>query len=141
MPYNLFAASTNPADLRPHQFGGAKGTKFGWPVDESKEWLIDTGASIAVITKDNADKFDLIVVAGSASGTTGGGGILIKRGLTTEFEVFDSGGSAVKKQCTLDVGVKPNNLGAEILGMDQLNDAGASVDWDPVNKTGKLRDA
>ena len=36
--------------------------------------------------------------------------------------------------------VKPNNLGAEILGMDQLNDAGAGVYWDPVNKTGKLED-
>jgi len=140
MPNNLHASSSIPADLRPHQFGRAKGTKFGWPVDESKEWLIDTGASIAVITKDNADKFDLSVVAGSASGTTGGGGILIKRGLTTEFEVFDYAGSAVKKQCSLDMGVKPNNLGAEILGMDQLNDAGARVYWDPVNKTGKLEE-
>jgi hypothetical protein len=140
MPNNLFAPSTNPSDLRPHQFGRARGTQFGWPVDESKEWLIDTGASIAVITKDNADKFNLTLVAGSASGTTGGGGILIKRGLTTEFEVFDSAGVAHKKQCSLDIGVKPNNHGAEILGMDQLNDARASVQWDPVSQTGRLQD-
>src|SRR5262249_25027499 len=119
MPDNLGPSSTNASDRRPHQQGKAKGTKSQSAVEEDKEWLIDTGAEISAITKDNADKFDLTPIGGSASATTGNGGILVKSGLTMVFEI-DSGGTNKEVSCNLDVGVKPDNTGSEILGMDQL---------------------
>src|SRR5947209_4215283 len=125
MADNLFAPSGSPSDPRPHQHGKAKGSKKGSPVTEDKEWMVDTGAQISVITKSNGDKFDLVAVGGSASGTTGGGGILVKSGLTMEFEVFDNTGAASTATCNLDVGVKSNNKGSEILGMDQIAHVGA----------------
>jgi hypothetical protein len=140
MADNLFSPSGNPSDPRPHQQGKAKGFKSGLPVTENKEWMVDTGAQISVITKSNGDKFDLTAVGGSASGTTGGGGILVKSGLTMEFEIFDTTGTAKTVTCNLDVGVKPNNKGSEILGMDQIAQVGAIVEWHPKARTGRLRE-
>lgn len=139
MSYQLGPPSVNTFERRPHQLGKASGKKKnGAALTVSKEWLIDTGAEISAITKDNADQFDLTPVAGSASATTGGGGILIKSGLTMHFEILDTAGSSKSVSCSLDVGVKPNNSGSEILGMDQLAEVDAAVDWDPGYRTGKL---
>lgn len=140
MPDNLFPPSGNPSDPRPHQHGKARGLKYGLPVAEDKEWMIDTGAQISVITKSNGDKFDLTAVAGSASGTTGGAGILIRSGLTMEFQIFDIAGSAKTVTCKLNVGVKRNDKGSEILGMDQIAHVGAIVEWDPKALKGRLRE-
>jgi hypothetical protein len=139
MPDNLAPPSGNSSDRRPHQQGEARGFKSGLPVSADKEWMVDTGAQISVITKSNGDKFDLTAVGGSASGTTGGGRILVKSGLEMVFEVFDPAGVATTVTCSLDVGVKPNNKGSEILGMDQIADVGAIVEWDPGTRTGRLR--
>lgn len=139
MADNLGPRSGSSSDRRPHQSGKASGLKNGLPHSEKKEWMVDTGAQISVITKSNGDKFDLNPVGGSASGTMGGGGILIKSGLEMEFEVFDPRGYARTVTCNLDVGVKPNNKGSEILGMDQIADVGAIVEWDPTARTGRLR--
>jgi hypothetical protein len=98
--------------------------------------MVDTGAQIACVTQATGAKFPLKTVAGSASATTGGGG-LIKSGLTTEFEIINTSGIPTKVRCSLDVGVKPNNAGSEILGMDQMENASAVVEWEP--KTGKGR--
>ena len=140
MPDNLFAPSGNSSDPRPHQQGMARGLKNGLPVAAKKEWMVDTGAQISAITKDNGDKFDLTTVGGSASGTAGGGGILVKSGLTMEFEIFDTHGVATTVTCNLKVGVKPNNKGSEILGMDQVAHVDAIVEWDPKTRTGRLRE-
>lgn len=78
---NLHASSVNPSDPRPFQKGEAEGVKNGHPKTVLKEWLVDTGASISALTRDNAEQFDLTPLGGSASATTGGGGILIKAGL------------------------------------------------------------
>jgi hypothetical protein len=139
MPDNLGPPSGSASDRRPHQRGKAKGLQNGLPHSEDKEWLVDTGAQISVVTKDNGDKFDLTAVGGSASGTTGGGGILVKSGLEMEFEIFDTNGVATTVKCNLDVGVKHNNKGSEILGMDQIADVDAVVEWDPKARTGRLR--
>jgi len=138
MSYKLGPPSGNAFDRRPHQLGKASGTKDGFPVTVSKEWLVDTGAQISAITKDNADQFDLTAVAGSASATTGGGGILVRSGLTMHFEILDTAGSSKSVSCSLDVGVKPDNSGSEILGMDQLANVHAGVEWEPKNQSGKL---
>jgi hypothetical protein len=138
MPSNLGPPSTNPFDRRPHQMGKATGYKFGSFVSVSKEFLIDSGADISCITKSNADRFDLTATGGSASATTGGGGILVKSGLTMIFDIFDKVGNQKSVHCSLDVGVKPNNNGSDILGMDQLNHVSAAVEWDPAHRSGKL---
>jgi hypothetical protein len=123
---NLRASSANPSDPRPFQTGQVEGTKSHLSVTAPKEWLVDTGASLSVVTKSNADQFDLTPLGGSASGTTGGGGILIKSGLTMVF--------------TVPIGVKPNNHGSEILGMDQLAHVSAKVRWDPTAQDGDIYD-
>jgi hypothetical protein len=135
---NLRASNTNVADPHPFQDGSAEGTSNHRQVTVVKEWLIDTGARISVITKDNADHFDLTPLGGSASGTTGGGGILIKSGLTMVFTVREGQGVNRLLRCSLPVGVKPNNAGSEILGMDQLAHVHAKVRWDPFARDGDL---
>jgi hypothetical protein len=139
MPDHLGPPSGNPLDRRPHQMGQAEGSKAGMTVQVDKEWMVDTGAQISAITKNNGDKFDLTPVGGSASGTIGGGGIIVKSGLTMIFEIFDRKGKPKTVKCNLDVGVKPNNSGSEILGMDQMADVGAVAEWDPTARKGRLR--
>jgi hypothetical protein len=139
MPDNLGPPRRNPSDRRPHQDGKANGFKNGLRITENKEWMVDTGAQISVITKSNGDKFDLTPLGGSASGTTGGGGILIKSGIEVELEVFDRHGVATTVTCSLAIGVKPNNKGSDILGMDQIANVGAVVEWDPDARTGRLQ--
>jgi hypothetical protein len=140
MPDNLSPPSASGADPRPHQNGEARGTKSGMPVSVSVEWMVDTGAQISALRQATANHFDLTAVGGSASSTTGGGGMLIKSGLTTVFEVFDTAGAAVRSTCSRKVSVKSTNAGSNILGMDQVADVGAVVEWDPVAKTGRLRE-
>lgn len=139
MPDNLGPPSWNATERRPHQNGQAKGMKNGNPVSVAVEWMFDTGAELSVITNSVESNFDLTPVGGSASGTTGGGGILIKSGMKVEFEVFDPSGSKVLITSNLDVGVKSNNAGSEILGVDQIDYAGAIIEWDPGTLTGRLR--
>ena len=138
MADNLSTPTRSSSDKRPHQVGKGVGVdRWSAPCSVSIEWMVDTGAEIACVTQATANNFQLKTVAGSASATTGGGGILIKSGLTTEFEVLNTSGRRNSVQCSLDVGVKPNNAGSEILGMDHVENAGAVVEWEP--KTGKGR--
>jgi hypothetical protein len=102
------------------------------------EWLIDTGAAISALTKDKADQLDLVPLGISTSGTTGGGGILIKSGAEMAFTIRGSTGTDVAVRCAMPVGVKPNNFGSDILGMDQLAHVGAKVLWDPSAQDGDL---
>jgi hypothetical protein len=139
MADNLCTPSGNSADHRPHQTGEARGYKWGSAVSSSTEWLMDTGAQISVITKSKGALFDLTPVGGSASGTTGGGGILVKSGVDMIFEIFDSSGLSKQVTCSLDIGVKPNDDGSEILGVDQIEHVGAAVEWDPGAGTGRLK--
>jgi hypothetical protein len=138
LPSNLKAPSFNPSDPRPHQRGKAKGRKGGIPVSGTKEWLIDTGAQISCITKSNGAQFDLTPVAGSANGTAGGGGMLVKTGLTMEFEIFDTVGLPKAVSCSLKVAVKPDDRNSEVLGMDQLKNVNAAVEWDPGAQNGRM---
>jgi hypothetical protein len=137
---NLSTPTGNSSDKRPHQTGMAIGAnKWFQTSSVSIEWMIDTGAEIACITQAKANNFRLKNTGGSASATTGGGGILIKSGLTTEFEVIDKFGNRKTVQCSLDVGVKPNNAGSEILGMDQIENANGVVEWEPKSGKGRIR--
>jgi hypothetical protein len=107
-------------------------------VTASVVWLVDTGAGISVITKSHADRFDLTPLGGSAITTTGGGGIVIKGGLTMVFTVRQPNGSDHQVRCSLPIGVKPNDHGSDILGMDQLAHVGAKVRWDSAARDGDI---
>lgn len=135
---NLHASSANPSDPRPFQKGRVEGSHKGIPKTALKEWLIDTGANFSAVTKDNAEQFDLVPLGGSASATTGGGGILIKAGLTMVFTALGTNGFNRLVRCSLPIGVKPNNKGSEILGMDQLAYVHAKVRWDPSAQDGDI---
>jgi hypothetical protein len=144
-PENAMADNLKPpakisANKRPHQFGSAKGKKGGADIEVGVEWLIDTGADISTIRKSTADAFDLTTTAGSASGTTGGGGMLIKSGLTMKFTILDQNDKDKDVECSLDVAVKHNNAGSDILGMDQIAEVEAEIQWDPTGKVGRLRE-
>src|ERR1043165_358053 len=135
---NLHACSSNARDRRPFQNGQIEGTKNSHSRTALKEWLIDTGATISVITKSNAEQFDLTVLGGSASSTTGGGGILLNSGLTRVFTLLKHTGADEQVRCSLPIGVKSNDHGSEILGMDQLAHVKAKVRWDPSRQDGDL---
>ena len=135
---NLGPSSKDPTDQRPHQKGKAKGKKNGQDVEAEKEWMFDTGATVSAITKNNADKFDLTPVGATASGTTGGGGIIMKRGLTMVFSIIGRDGNPKEVRCSLNVGVKPNNSGSEIIGMDQIATVNAVILWNPKTQTGRI---
>jgi hypothetical protein len=55
-----------------------------------------------------------------------------------KFEIFDSSGAVKAVFCSRDIGVKPNNDGGEILGMDQLYEVDGAVDWDPGLRKGRI---
>jgi len=136
---NLRSHSSRTGDCRPFQKGSAEGTKNGATAVMSKEWLIDTGAEVSAITKSNADNFDLTPLAATARATSTGAGLAMHSGLTMVFDVKDSTGADVTARCSLDVGVKPDDAGSEILGMDQIAHVKARVGWDPVALDGYLR--
>jgi hypothetical protein len=137
---NLRAHKTRLGDPRPFQDGRIEGQHLGVSATETIDWLVDTGASICAITKDSADKFDLHPTGATASATSGGAGIIMKSGMTIVFTVEDSSGTNSEQTCFLDVGVKPDNQGSEVLGMDQINHCGVKVRWDPSAQTGALHD-
>jgi hypothetical protein len=139
MAENLGQFSGNASDPRPHQDGKIEGTKSGSPVTVNVEWLVDTGAEVCAISNSNANQFDLVSAAGSASATTGGGGIVMMSGVSTVFEMFDANNNPQQVKCSHKIGVKPNNQGSEILGMDRIAYVSAVVEWDPTSRKGRLR--
>jgi hypothetical protein len=54
------------------------------------------------------------------------------------FTVLRPGGANRQVKCSLPVGVKPNDSGSEILGMDQLAHVGARIRWDPAARDGDI---
>ena len=136
---NLGSHSSRTSDRRPFQTGSAEGTKYGAMAVVSKDWLIDTGAEVSAITKSNADNFDLTPLGATAMATSTGAGLAMHSGLTMVFDVKASSGADVTVRCSLDVGVKPDDAGSEILGMDQIAHVKARVEWAPVAVDGDLR--
>jgi hypothetical protein len=136
---NLGPPAAKPSSQRPYQPGNASGTKAGAPVRVAVEWMVDTGAEIGTVTKRIGDSFDLVATAASASPTTGGGGILVKTGMVAEFMAEDNAGTQQALSSSSAVGVKSNNSGSEILGVDQLAALAVEVEWDPARRRGTLK--
>jgi len=111
--------------------------RSGGPVAVDVWWLVDTGADLATVRNSVARGLLYRKVRGaSASPTTGGGGILVVYGLDVEFRVVDR--SRHRERVVVSstqVGVKSNDAGSDVLGMRQLADQSATVEWSP--RTGK----
>jgi hypothetical protein len=127
-----------PASKRPHQWGEAAGSKGGRPVTVSVEWLFDTGADVAVVQKRVGDCFDTTPTGASASPTVGSGGILMVQGIMVSFETEDAMGQSSTVSSSNDLGVKNDNAGSNLIGVDQLADVGAKIWWDPSAQSGGL---
>jgi hypothetical protein len=123
----------------PFQQGAASGTKSGASVRINVEYLIDTGADIATVRAATGSQFDVNTTAFSASPTTGGGGMQVVTGINTLFTVEDSSGNTLQASSSRYVAIKSANTGSDILGMAQIADVQAEVQWDPTKKSGSLR--
>lgn len=128
--------------LRPVQDGRVLGSRVsdGVPSAVDVTWLVDTGADLATIR----DKFGRLFqyqksIGATASPTTGGGGILVVNGLEAEFTVRDQWGNENTFVSRKLMGVKSNDAGSDLLGMEQLADVGAGVEWSPRSGSGQLR--
>ena len=128
------------SSLRPHQQGELKGRRkiLGAPYARPVEWLVDTGADISTVRNQIASGFQVSSVGLSASPTTGGGGIQVVTGLTAEFQVEDAGGTIHTAQAMRYMGIKSNNAGSDLLGMNHIAEVGATVRWEPTAALGAL---
>jgi len=134
---NLKGTPTDPQ--RPHQRGAAQGdAPGGGAANESKNWLIDTGAQISCISQANAAHFRT-APTGATAGGVNGGAMPIVTGVTMVFKVKTDNpaypGGERNVSCRLPVAVTPSS---DILGMDQLGSLGVRVNWDPQHGTGYL---
>jgi hypothetical protein len=136
---NLAPPASTPHSRRPHQTGRAFGFSRGVPISVPVTWMVDTGSDIGVVRKSVGDSFDLVATGASASPTTGGGGIIVKTGLDAQFAAEDSAGTSYTLRASPAVGVKPNDAGSDVLGMDQLAAFSVEVLWNPSTRIGSLR--
>lgn len=138
---NLGPSKSDPASRRPFQAGRALGPQgsAGQIVAEEVEWLIDTGADIAALWDSIGSQFDgANPIAATASPTTGSAAIQVVEGIETEFEKEDGAGQAAKVRAGGRIAVKSDDRGHNILGAEQLANAGALVAWDPSARLGRL---
>jgi hypothetical protein len=124
---------------RPHQRGAAQGdAPGGGNANESKNWLIDSGAQISCISAANARHFRT-TPTGATAGGVGGGALPIVRGITMVFNIHTDDpaypGHERNVSCRLPVAITPRS---DIIGMDQLASLGVCVNWDPKHGTGQL---
>lgn len=134
---NLKGTPTDPQ--RPHQRGAAQGTSpTGGNANESKNWLVDTGAQISAISAANAAHFNTTPTGGTAGGVVGGG-LVIVTGITMVFTIATDDpaypGGERQVACRLPVAITPSS---DILGMDQLASQKVKIMWDPERGTGRL---
>ena len=118
--------------------GAAVGTRGGLPEAVALEWLVDTGADISVLRKSVGSRFDVLPFAATASPTTGGGGIQVVTGIEAEFEVHSARSGPQTVRVGGPLGIKSNDAAGNLLGIEQLVGAGATVAWNPATRSGIL---
>jgi aspartyl protease len=121
-------------DARPFQTGFVNGVKNGQPVRLPVTWLVDTGAQATVLSQATANQLELHQRAGHASSVSGTP-LLLKAGAQPEFTVQDQAGNtrAAGSKMVVVIGAAQ-----DILGIDQIGAAGATITWDPSHGTGNL---
>lgn len=112
--------------VRPHQSGKVVGPRRhdGIPSYVPIDWVVDTGAEITAVHRSIGRLFRYKSTGASASPTTGGRGIQIVQGISAEFSVTDPAGICTQILSPGRVGVKSNNSGSNILGMEQVANVG-----------------
>jgi hypothetical protein len=137
---NLGPSGRDPGNRRPFQAGRVLGDQQGVSTATTVEWLVDTGADIVTLWDSVGSPYDVVhSVGASASPTTGGGGIQVVTGIDAEFDVEDATGNSKTVTVAGFVGIKSNNAGHNLLGVEQLTGAGATVEWDPTLRQGSIR--
>lgn len=134
------SASPTVVEQRPFQRGRIIGKRGGADFAVEVDWLIDTGAEISTVWDSVGAAFDTQVAVGvTASPTTGGGGIQVVTGLTAEFTGFEGAfASARQLQARGLFGIKDTDASDNLLGMEQIALAGATIVWDPERRRGWL---
>lgn len=136
---NLRPSRDNPKSRRPTQPGYLLGERAGQIVWQPAEWVVDTGAEITTVRADLGRQCETKAEAWSASPTTGVEEIRVVTGLAVEFEVQRTLWGRRRVKVAGYFGIKPDNGGSELLGMQQLAKAGSALSWNPRARTGKLR--
>lgn len=132
--------TSKPGRRTPFQIGRARGVdRAGSPREVDIEWLIDSGADVPVIQDRVAKTFTLKATGGTASPTVGAVTMLMYEGLEVEATV-DQGGYLVPRAAPVDVGVKPNDQGSNLLGVAALHAMHATIVWSARRQAGVLLD-
>ena len=127
-------------DRRPRQAGALAGVNgHGARVLATVEWLIDTGAEISAVQARYGRPFVTRTTALTASATTGGTAIRVVDGLEVEVAVGGSGGRS-SRRVARPVGIKSDDAGSNLVGMDAVAAVRATVIWGPLHQTGVLWD-
>lgn len=102
-------------------------------------WLADTGAAVTVVIKKVGDQFTTNPTGATASPTTGFTAILMHDGLTARFDTLcHVCGAPHGVGYTGAMGVKSDNVGSNILGMDAIDDCHAAIVWNPAVGHGSI---
>lgn len=134
----LSAPSGASSNRRPHQLGRVHGTRTnGTPGSCRVEWLIDSGADVAVVQKQVGALFTTKATGATASPTSGGPGILMVTGLDIEMEIVSANYSYPRRVRT-DVGIKSSNDGSNIVGVAELDVAAVTLIWSAAQRAGAL---
>lgn len=136
---SLGASSFAADSICPFQNGKVVGSKGGSHVERNVEWLVDSGAEIATIWNSVGAAFDASRAVGvTASPTTGGGGIQVVIGPVVQFSARDGTGNMRVLRAAGYIGIKSADTLNNLLGMQQLAQAGARLEWDPSKRTGQI---
>lgn len=127
--------------LRPFQVGGVSGQDVNGTGTQTRRvrWLVDTGAMVTVVLKKVGDEFVATPTGVTAGPTTGSTGIVMYEGLTAHYEVECSVcGVQHMADYANQIGVKSDNVGSNILGMDAIAASACDVLWDPSGGIGSI---
>jgi hypothetical protein len=126
--------------ILPRQYGSVLGrASDNSPLEVQVAWLADTGATFAVVRDGIGRQFQSTSTGVQGSGTTGGGGIQYVLGLVAEFKAIDASGGTTTARCGRWMGIKDNDEGDDLLGMEQLACHDVKIEWDPRSGQGELR--
>jgi hypothetical protein len=132
-------ADLTPASntFTPTAVGELAGTFQGVPTSATVSWLIDTGSDMPLVRNASAQLFDWVppAVGQFGYGTAGGPAIAIARDPIVRI-FSDVAGTPFAFQGWM--GVKPNDDGSDVVGVNALAAWGAELTWDAATGVGRI---
>jgi hypothetical protein len=132
--------------LRPQQQGrvvGRPDPDHGQHIEDLSAdvvWLVDSGADITTVRDCIGRQFGYREVEGAyVLGANGEKFGLVVEGLKAEFSVKDHAGKPRPVQTRGYMCIAPDDSEEDLLGMDHVANAGATLVWDPRGGAGSLR--